>query len=121
MGSPNATGLSSTPGWSNLTFAVPGPSASSHDVQLLDSGNVTDSFVTSGFIFYGHFFMIQESGSLQSQWYAVPSDTDGVYSLKWNTTGDSSSDKVIITLRDIKPSNAGSNNNPAAEVDATQT
>ena len=100
--SPNTTS-GQKPGWSNFTFAVPGPSSTSHDVTLL-KGNETGDFVTS-FDRYGSFVMVYEDGEPLSHWYAVHSDVDGVYSLGWNASDiDTSEDKIVITLRSMPPS-----------------
>ncbi|OIW23742.1 hypothetical protein CONLIGDRAFT_673947 [Coniochaeta ligniaria NRRL 30616] len=105
---PNTTASSSsTPSWSNLLFAIPAPSSPTHTVALVSPTNITTDTVTSGFTFYGHFIFVSESGSLQSLFYALPTDTDDVWSLNWNSTSDETAGKVLVSLRDVMPSNGG--------------
>ncbi|GJC85537.1 hypothetical protein ColLi_08375 [Colletotrichum liriopes] len=92
--------------WSNLTFSVPAEGTSDHDVGFVGSNSTSDR-QTSGFMFYGTFIFVESSsGAMESLWYATPSSIDGIYSLKWNETGDSSTDKIILTLKKTPPSNA---------------
>ncbi|KAF5973881.1 hypothetical protein FBULB1_8055 [Fusarium bulbicola] len=105
--SPNTTGYAEgrEPSWSNLTFAVPGPSSSSHSVKLINSTADTDAYV-SDLMFYGTFVMVEEDGQMTSLWYATPSETDGVYVIGWNSSDAGHSDnKVTITLKRTPPSN----------------
>ncbi|KAJ4246333.1 hypothetical protein NW762_013684 [Fusarium torreyae] len=106
-GSPNTTGYASgrDPTWSNYTFAVPGPSSSSHSVKLINDTTDTDGFV-SNLVFYGSFVMVEEDGEFKSLWYGTPSGTDGVYSIGWNASdAGSSDDKIVVTLKRTPPSN----------------
>ncbi|KAI0899030.1 hypothetical protein F4806DRAFT_322590 [Annulohypoxylon nitens] len=103
LGSPNATDTSPT--WSNLTFNVPDTTASGHQVSFSNSTNSTTGRSSSGFLFYGQYLFHQSTGGdLKSEWYALPSGQDGVWSLNWNSTGDDTDGKVIVTLRAIAPS-----------------
>ncbi|GKT45886.1 uncharacterized protein ColSpa_06067 [Colletotrichum spaethianum] len=109
LGAPNTTALNSTtpPDWSNLTFSVPADGASSHDVGFVNSTSTSSDRRTSGFVFYGTFILVQSSsGGMESMWYATPSSIDGIYTLKWNETGDSTEDKIVLTLKKTPPSNA---------------
>ncbi|GKT66436.1 hypothetical protein ColTof4_03927 [Colletotrichum tofieldiae] len=109
VGAPNTTALNSTtpPSWSNLTFSVPAEGTSDHDVGFVSSNSISSDRQTSGFMFYGTFIFVESSsGAMESLWYATPSSIDGIYSLKWNETGDSSTDKIILTLKKTPPSNA---------------
>ncbi|KAI1079055.1 hypothetical protein F5B20DRAFT_191317 [Whalleya microplaca] len=105
LGSPNSTTDStSTPTWSNLTFLIPGPTSSSHDVGFTNSTPGSD-MSASGFIFYGQFLLHQNTdGSLKSMWYALPTGTDRVWTLGWNSTGDDTEGKVTLTLKATAPS-----------------
>ncbi|KAG5765606.1 hypothetical protein H9Q69_011182 [Fusarium xylarioides] len=105
--SPNTTGYAEgrEPSWSNLTFAVPGPSSSSHSVKLLNSTADTDGYV-SDLMTYGTFVVVEENGQMTSLWYATPSKIDGVYVIGWNSSyAGHSDDKVAITLKMTPPSN----------------
>ncbi|RSL52162.1 hypothetical protein CEP54_011078 [Fusarium duplospermum] len=103
--SPNATVLAddAQPTWSNLTFAIPSAAATSHDVQLVNTTrNGTSNMVTDGFSFYGAIAFASIDGGLVSLWQGVPSDVDGVYSLKWNDTEETSG-AVIFTIKATAP------------------
>ncbi|KAI0887736.1 uncharacterized protein GGS22DRAFT_88557 [Annulohypoxylon maeteangense] len=104
LGSPNAT--ETTPSWSNLTFNVPDTTSSGHQVSFSNSTtNSTTGRSASGFVFYGQYLFHQNTGgNLQSMWYALPSDQDGVWTLNWNSTGDDTDGQVIVTLRAVAPS-----------------
>ncbi|KAH7176771.1 hypothetical protein EDB81DRAFT_49994 [Dactylonectria macrodidyma] len=109
LGSPNTTVFdgSDVPDWSNYTFSVPSAGSSSHDVNFLSSSNETGNVLTTGFTFYGTFiFVTGTDGNMESLWYALPTDTDGIYKLQWNTTGDDSDDKVLLTLKKTPPSSS---------------
>ncbi|KAK7425304.1 hypothetical protein QQZ08_008201 [Neonectria magnoliae] len=110
-GAPNTTDLgdsSDPPTWSNLTFSVPAASSSSHAVALVDpSKNSTSNLITSNFGFYGTFIYVTGTGGeMETLWYAVATDTDGIYELRWNTTGDEGKDLILLTLKSSPPSNA---------------
>ncbi|KAH9995009.1 hypothetical protein F4779DRAFT_200642 [Xylariaceae sp. FL0662B] len=103
-GSPNTTDDTSAPTWSNLTFQIPGPTSSSHQVGFTNSTPGSD-MSDSGFVFYGQFLLHNNTdGSLESLWYALPSDYDGVWALNWNSTGDDTEGKVMLTLKATAPS-----------------
>ncbi|KAJ3548170.1 hypothetical protein NM208_g1139 [Fusarium decemcellulare] len=106
--SPNTTALvdDTQPTWSNLTFAIPGTAATSHDVQLLNAThNGTSAMVTDGFSFYGAIAFATNNGAMVSQWQGIPSRVDGVYSLQWNNTEETDG-AVIFTLKATKPNSA---------------
>ncbi|KAF7554167.1 hypothetical protein G7Z17_g3115 [Cylindrodendrum hubeiense] len=110
VGTPNKTDLadSSDPTWSDLKLYVPAASATTHTVGLVNATTAkTTSLQTSGFDFYGTFvYVTGATGGMDMLWYAVPSGTDGVYALRWNTTGDDTDGSIPITLKSSPPSNA---------------
>ncbi|KAF7553392.1 hypothetical protein G7Z17_g3678 [Cylindrodendrum hubeiense] len=111
LGSPNSTVFDDTnttlPDWSNYTFSVPSSGSSSHDVSFISSSSDSSNVITTGFTFYGTFiFVTGTSGNLESLFYALPTDTDGIYKLKWNTTGDDTDDKILLTLKKTPPSSS---------------
>ncbi|KAK1957426.1 hypothetical protein LY78DRAFT_620760 [Colletotrichum sublineola] len=104
QGAPNTT---ATPGWSNLTFFIPAVGASNHSVGFVNPNSTASDRQTRGFMLYGDFVFVEGgSDSLASMWYATPSSTDGIYSLKWNETGDSTEDKIVLALKKTVPSTA---------------
>ncbi|KAM0339006.1 hypothetical protein ACHAPU_011107 [Fusarium lateritium] len=105
LGSPNKTNPNSgrNATWSNYTFAVPGPSSSSHTVKLVN-GTADDDYV-SDLLFYGSFVLLQSSSGFTSLWYAATTDDEGVYNIGWNATAiGTSDDKVAVTLKSTPPS-----------------
>lgn len=105
LGSPNTTALNGeSPTWSNLHFAIPDSTSSSHDV-VLASSNSTTGLTKTGFGFYGTVaFLFPDDGSFQSAWSAIPSEVDGVYTLEWNQT-DASVGAIPLTIKSTPPSN----------------
>ncbi|KAL6405201.1 hypothetical protein AUP68_12045 [Ilyonectria robusta] len=104
LGSPD-TSVTSTASWSNLTFYVPSPSSSEHAVGFVESADDSSEIVTE-FTFYGAWIATSDStGTLQTLWYVTPTETEGIYSVKWNSTGDSTDGKISIALRTTAPSN----------------
>ncbi|KAK1574416.1 uncharacterized protein LY79DRAFT_639835 [Colletotrichum navitas] len=109
QGAPNTTALNSTttPTWSNVTFSIPTDGASDHSVGFLNSSSTASDRQTSGFLTYGNvIFVSGESGNMVSMWYATPSSVEGIYSLKWNVTDDSTEDKIVLALKKTVPSTA---------------
>ncbi|KAF4981515.1 hypothetical protein FZEAL_2700 [Fusarium zealandicum] len=105
-GNPNTTGDASgqKPTWSDRTFAVPGPSSSSHNVMLVNGTADSHDIVTT-FVFYGTFVLVDQDGKLTSLWYGVPS-SNGIYSLGWNASSDdASANRIPLTLKRTPPSN----------------
>ncbi|KAI8964488.1 hypothetical protein F5Y11DRAFT_315828 [Daldinia sp. FL1419] len=103
LGNPNAT-AGHVPTWSNLTFIVPDTTSSTHQVGFTNSTSTGNRSVY-GFVFYGEFLLHKDlSGDLESLWYAVPSDQDGVWVLNWNSTDDDTEGKVLVTLKATPPS-----------------
>ncbi|KAH6874867.1 hypothetical protein B0T10DRAFT_566986 [Thelonectria olida] len=106
LGSPEASGFSGSdalPTWSDLKFYVPGEASSSHVVGLIDSSSGNTNIISSGFVLYGTYVLVTgNSGKLEALWYAVPSETSGVYSLKWNDTGDDEK-SVVVSLKTLPP------------------
>jgi len=91
----------------NSTFFVPAASTDSHQVGFLSSSDSSTDVTTSGFVLFGHLACLKTSGGkVQSLFYAVPSDVDGIWSLNWNSTDESGS--VSVALKDTPPSNSRS-------------
>ncbi|WZH42214.1 hypothetical protein QYS62_003204 [Fusarium acuminatum] len=104
LGSPNTTDENSARNatWSNYTFAVPGPSSSSHTVKLTNS--TSDDGYVSNFLLYGSFVMLQSDDGFTSLWYASKTEVDDIYTIGWNASA-ASDDKVPVTLKSTPPSN----------------
>lgn len=68
--------------------------------------NVTaDDIITDAFKAYGNTIFVSIDGSLESSWYAVATDTDGLWSVGWNSTGGGVLNAEPISLSQGKPVN----------------
>ncbi|KAK2606659.1 hypothetical protein N8I77_005393 [Diaporthe amygdali] len=91
--------------WSESLFYVPSPYG---PTGFYKSGlsNVTESsIITSGFTFYGTTAMLKIDGTLYTEWYAVETSIDGLWSVGWNATGAGVTDAELITVRRVNPPN----------------
>lgn len=90
-------------------FFVPRPNAASTSVGFLpidaDPAKV-DQAETKGFEFYGQLALHvdQQSGDLQTSFYAQPTAEDGVKALVWNATDANGVKNDQIELRTVPPS-----------------
>ncbi|KAK7754408.1 hypothetical protein SLS62_003701 [Diatrype stigma] len=99
----NATASGDAEAWSNLTFYVPGPTSTAHQVGFTNTTGSSD-ISTTDFTFYGGVILHKQDSKLLTLWYASPTDTDGIYTLNWNDTGDSSTDgNIIVSLKAKAP------------------
>lgn len=72
----------------------------------MSANSSNSSFVTDRSMLYGSYVGVNsDANQMEMLWYATPSETDGVYSLQWNETGDETADKVLLSLRTTAPSN----------------
>lgn len=104
IGNPNTTHLSdpTAASWSNMTFYVPDNTTSDKRVGFLAGNASTDSAITTGFFLYGStVVLIGESGTLESNFYALRVD-DNSFRLYWN---DTSLGQFPVMLRSVGPSN----------------
>ncbi|CAI7565901.1 unnamed protein product [Penicillium pancosmium] len=104
----NSTGANGTsqPPFQNQQFFVPGPDSSDHQVGFTQ--NATTNQVTSNFIWYGHFLLVEnDGGEYTSLFYAKKTEQEDVFSLQWNITDeDDEGDFISISMRGLPPSNA---------------
>ncbi|KLU87167.1 hypothetical protein MAPG_06170 [Magnaporthiopsis poae ATCC 64411] len=90
-------------------FFVPRPNAASKSVGFLpvdaDPAKVGQA-ETKGFEFYGKLALHvdQQSGALQTSFYAQPTDEEGVKALVWNATNDKGVKNNQVELRTVPPS-----------------
>ncbi|KAG4443421.1 hypothetical protein IFR05_001100 [Cadophora sp. M221] len=71
---------------------------------LNSSSTVPTGGVTTGFRVYGGQVVLVSDGALLSQFWATPSDVEGVYSLMWNSDGTSQDNSVPVALKTMAPS-----------------
>ncbi|KAI0150718.1 hypothetical protein GGR57DRAFT_181245 [Xylariaceae sp. FL1272] len=105
LGSSVGNSTAQSRSWSDKPFFIPSPSSTSHGVGFTDSTSGSD-ISTSGFIFDGQFVThLNEDGRhLETLWYVVPTQSNRVWSLRWNSTGDESEGQVMVSLRSVGPS-----------------
>ena len=96
----------SKPPFENQQLFVPGPGSSDHQIGFTQ--NATSNQVTSKFIWYGHFLLVEnDGGEYTSLFYAKKTEHDGIFSLQWNITDDDNEgDFISISMRGLPPSNA---------------
>jgi hypothetical protein len=86
------------------------PSANSTDHQVGFTNKTSSDEVTTKFVWYGHFLLVEtEAGDYTSLFYAKKDKTqEGTYSLQWNITDEDDEDNEFfaISMRSIAPSNA---------------
>ena len=85
------------------------PSANSTDHQVGFTASASSDQVTSKFIWYGHFLLVEtDDGEYTSLFYAKKNNSqEGAYSLQWNITDDDEDGEYYsVSMRSIAPSNA---------------
>ncbi|KAJ5734568.1 hypothetical protein N7533_012971 [Penicillium manginii] len=94
---------SSQRAFQNQQFYVPSPDSSDHQVGFTQ--NATSNQVTSKFIWYGHFLLVEnDSGEYTSLFYAKKTEQEDVFSLQWNITDeDDEGDYISISMRGLPP------------------
>jgi hypothetical protein len=101
---PNTTARTTSPPFNNATFFVPAAGSSAHQVGFTNATSLSD-VVTEGWTFFGHVALLADNdGSMVSLFWAVPSGTDGVWTLTWNET-ETGNGGIPVTLKDTPPPN----------------
>lgn len=68
--------------------------------------NVSASdIITTGFKFYGSNAMVLIDGTFYTEWYAVATGIDGLWSVGWNATGGGVANAELLSLRKGKALN----------------
>lgn len=85
-------------------FAINSTAGADDDVRFIDS-NDTD-LTTTGFRMYGRNIMYEDAdGSLQSNFYLLPTSDANIWALRWTDDVDSSNETVVpVALRNIASS-----------------
>jgi len=107
--SPNRTApvenaATSEPPFASARWSVPARDSTSRNVEFVNGPEVPRGLVAQGFQLFTHQVMLQESTGkvLESLYCAFSTDTPGVWSLSWNTTGTNKGG-VRVVLRDSPP------------------
>ncbi|KAJ0413931.1 hypothetical protein BJY00DRAFT_319289 [Aspergillus carlsbadensis] len=91
----NTTGLGDA-SYADTVLALPSLDSSDGTVQFKPTGG-TSASSANVFAVYGNYVLI---GAEDANFYAVPTTTEGVYSLIWSAVG---SDQIAVILRTIAP------------------
>lgn len=91
--------------WTESLFYVPSPYGPTGFYKSGISNVTESSIITTGFTFYGTTAMLKIDGSLYTEWYAVETSIDGLWSVGWNATGAGVTDAELITVRKVNPPN----------------
>ncbi|RYP23817.1 hypothetical protein DL765_000894 [Monosporascus sp. GIB2] len=103
---PTSNNSSSFPGFESAVFGIPTDGASSRQISFL--GNETSKGeITSGFGFFSQVFLEVLAGSLQTRFYAEPTDTEGIWALAWDDTDAEGA--IPVTGKDSSPPNLEDN------------
>lgn len=91
--------------WSDSLLYIPVPSgpAGFYKKGVTNETEVGD-VITTGFRTYGNTVLASIDGSIQSEWYAVETEIDGLWSVGWNASAGVA-DSQPIGLRKGKPIN----------------
>ncbi|KAI3391103.1 hypothetical protein diail_7954 [Diaporthe ilicicola] len=91
--------------WTDSLFYVPSPFGPTGFYKSGVSNATESDIITTGFTFYGTTAMLKMDGSLYTEWYAVNTGIDGLWSVGWNATGAGMPDAELITVRRVDPPN----------------
>lgn len=70
------------------------------------SNTSTGNLIMDGFTFYGTTAMLKVDGVLETLWYAVTTDIDGLWTVGWNATGGGVEDSAeLLTIRKVTAGN----------------
>lgn len=103
-GTANTNGTAhSIASWSDQMLYIPSSSSSSDEMGFTSKNRSNET--TTGFIFYGTWMMVElDSGDISSSFYVRESSQgDGIYSLLWNVSDDTTA--IPVSLRSVAPSN----------------
>ncbi|KAG4419638.1 hypothetical protein IFR04_007235 [Cadophora malorum] len=99
----NATRANSTTSIGSF-FIVDTDSAFTAAGFLSSNSTTPTDAITTGFKVYGGQVVLVSNGTLLSQFWATTTDTEGVYSLMWNSAGTSQDNSVPVALKTMAPS-----------------
>lgn len=92
--------------WNSSLFYVPSPAGPTGFYKEGISNVSSSDIITSGFTFYGNTAMLKLDGQLYTDWYAVQTTTDGLWSVGWNATDAVDTSRTeLISVRKVNPPN----------------
>lgn len=91
--------------WTESVFYIPKDNGPIGFYKAGVSNISADDIITTGFKTYGNTVLITIDGTIHSDWYAVSTEIDGLWSVGWNATGGGIIDAELISLSKGKPVN----------------
>lgn len=94
--------------WAGSELYVPvgdGPVGFYQETQSVSNVTKVADIITTGFSFYGNTAMVSIDGELESLWYAVATEVEGLWTVGWNATGGGIADAELLALRQVKAPN----------------
>lgn len=92
-----------SPPFQNVTLFIPAASSTDHDIGFTSDDIQADSVIAKGFLFAARTLLVFRNGrkedGLATFIRAFPTETPGIWSLKWNVKGTNDGG-VTVTLRD---------------------
>lgn len=89
---------------SATTFFVDNSAGAFEPAGFTSTPESADELVTSGFIVFGNqLVLVDDTGALEQLWWAVPTATDGVWSLRWNVDAVTDDNAVPVVVKNVAP------------------
>ena len=96
--------LTTTAGWISPSLAINAAPGAVDPAGFITSTNATNSTTETQFILFGKaLYYKSSSGTIESQFYAAPTDTDGTYTVLWNTDNSVQENSTPIILKNTAP------------------
>lgn len=94
---------------SATTFFVDNSAGAFEPAGFTSNPEAADGLVTSGFIVFGNqLVLVDSSGALEQLWWALPTETEGVWTLRWNVDTVTDNDAVPVVVKNVAPVPIGS-------------
>lgn len=91
--------------WTDARFYIPVPSGPAGFYKEGLTNSSVGDIITTGFKTYGNTVLVTIDGTIKSDWYAVATEIEGLWSVGWNASGGGIIDSEPIGLSKGKPVN----------------
>lgn len=89
---------------SATTFFIDNSAGAFEPAGFTTTATTGNDLVTSGFIVFGNqLVLVDDGGSMEQLWWAVPTDTDGIWSLRWNVDTVTEDNAVPVVVKNVAP------------------
>lgn len=93
---------------SATTFFIDNSAGAFEPAGFTTNAERGDGFVTSGFTVFGNqLVLVDDAGALEQLWWALPSATAGVWSLRWNVDTVIDNGAVPVVVKNVAPVTVG--------------